>query len=85
MIKDEKDMKSIFKEAEITNSFYNFNNKNNSVLLIDKIQSMKLRNIHSFDFPINVIIEFITNSQEIYTIHEKIENLWKEFEKVYKS
>ena len=82
MLKDEKEMKSIIKEAEITNSFYNINNRVNSSNLRDNIQLIKEEISLSLEYPINLIFEFITNSMKIYTNHEKIESLSKEFEKV---
>ena len=75
-------MKSIIKEAEITNSFYNINNRVNSSNLRDNIQLIKEEISLSLEYPINLIFEFITNSMKIYTNHDKIESLSKEFEKV---
>ena len=82
MMKDEKDMKSIFKEAEITNSFHNTNNKQNSLTLVAKIQNFRQDNSVNLEFPVNAVIEFITNSQDIYQKEEKIDYFLKEYDSV---
>jgi hypothetical protein len=83
MLKEEKDFKTLFKEAEITNSYFNPNNKHNSLKLVNKIQSLK-KDFLSLEYPINTIIDFITNSQEIYMTQSKLDILLKEEETVYK-
>ena len=84
MIKDEKELKSIIKEAEISNSFFNFKNKHNSNLIKNKIQDLKSSNMLNLDFPLNVLFEFIVNSNEIYTLEENSEMLKNDCNNVIK-
>lgn len=84
MLSDEKEFKSMIKEAEINNSFHNTNNKQNSLALITKIANLKKDNTVNLEFPVNKIIEFVTNSQEIYIYQSKIDVLMKEEETVFK-
>lgn len=82
MLKDEKDVKNLFKEAVKTNSFNNKNNLSNSTLLIKKIDNLNKENNKNLEYPINIIIDFIKDSHEIYFLQEKAEILSNEFDNV---
>jgi hypothetical protein len=80
MLKDEKDVKNLFKEAVKTNSFQNKNSLCNSGLLIKKIENLNKEYCKNLEYPINIILEFIQNSIEIYTQQENAETLSKDFD-----
>ena len=70
----------MFKEAEITNSFHNINNRPNIVLLHNKINELKGQN---FEYLANIIYEFMLNSQEIYKNEEKCDEIKRNIDTVY--